>query len=113
MIRIKRDDELSWRDFTIYFGDKQGSRFIGFHFPLHSGWQSYPKWMPGGWEYYDCAFLTGRLNSNQSRWWGLPHIIIPAKLVKLWRLRKKSWRQAYKEKPIEAAPTSQEGSEDD
>ena len=72
MIRIKSDDELNWRDFTVYFGDKKGAFFIGFHFPLHNGWQSYPHWMKGGWEYYECAILTGRLFENKSKWYRLP-----------------------------------------
>lgn len=90
-----------WNDWAIYFGNKPGAFFIGFHFPLHTGWctqtgleRGYGWRIKGGWEYYKPAILTGRLFTDKSKWHMLPTYYIPAKLVHLWRMRRKSYRHA-------------------
>ena len=96
-MKILRDDELGWKNSCVYWSDK----YLGFNFPLHRGWQSYPRWMKGGWEYYEAAILYGNKTTQQSKWLKLPKLIIPAKLVHTARLRKRAYREAWKnDKPI-------------
>jgi hypothetical protein len=94
-MRILRDQELGWADFCIYWSDK----YLGFNFPLHTGWQSSPYWMKGGWEYYECAILFGNKTTGKSRWFNLPKVIIPAKLVRARRMMDPHYRNAFKEVP--------------
>lgn len=95
-MKILKGDS-GWSDFCIYWSDK----YLGFHLPLHSGWQNAPHFMPGGWEYYEAAILYGNKTTEKSRWFRLPKIIVPAKLVHLWRMRRKSYRDAFKyDRPI-------------
>ena|SRR5581483_6156426 len=112
MIHIKRDDETGWGNATLYLGSKKGARYIGYF--AHTGWRSYPKWMKGGWEYWQLVVQTGRLYMDVGKSRNLPTILVPAKLVSLWRMRKKSWREAMKEIPQEAQPNklNKEGSDE-
>lgn len=93
-------------DFCIYFGRKGKSRrFIGFHFPLHTGWCSNmgmerrDGWrIKGGWEYYRPAILVGRtVPGSHSRWIVFPTVYIPARWVYRWRMRKRAFRKAMRE----------------
>lgn len=96
-MKILKDDELGWNDFCIYWSDK----YLGFHFPLYQGWQNSPHWMRGGWEYYEPAILYGNKTTGKSTWYKLPRILIPAKLVHLWRMRKRGYRNAWRnDRPI-------------
>lgn len=93
-MKLLHDDERPWSDFTLYWSDK----YLGFFFPLHNGWQSHPKilFVRHGWEYYKPAMLYGNKTTGQSRWFGLGTILVPAKLVHLWRMRRASYRKAFK-----------------
>lgn len=93
-MKILKDDELGWRDCTLYWSDK----YIGFHFPLQHGWKRHPTWIKGGWEYFEPAFIYGNKTKKYSKWYKLPHILIPAKLTHLWRIvRHKGYREAFRE----------------
>jgi len=100
-VKILRDSERPWSDFCLYWSDK----YLGFHFPLHSGWQSHPR-IPvigGGWEYYEAAILYGNKTTGEHRWYRLPKVIVPAKIVHLWRMRKRGYRNAWKDdRPMKA-----------
>lgn len=126
-IHTGKQDGLRWyNDLAIYFGEKKGSRFIAFHFPLHNGWCSHlgkngtGRRIKGGWEYYEAAILTGKLFSDESKWHKLPTVYVPAKIVDLWRMRKKSWRKAMREdaklsevKPKHTKETNQQNSKEE
>jgi hypothetical protein len=109
---------------TFYFGNQRGAWFISFHFPLHRGWCSqtgieragigrgHGLRKKGGWEYYEPAILTGRLYSSESKWHRLPTIYIPAKLVHLWRLRRKAYRHAWHSDLLSADPDTNKRQEE-
>ena len=92
MMKVRKDPELGWNDFAIYWSDK----YLGFHFPLHRGWQSSQR-IKGGLEYYQPAILYGNKTTGYSKWYKLPTVYVPARLVHAWRMRKKAYRKAYKE----------------
>lgn len=69
---------------TLYFGEHQGSPFIGVGLRGFSGWQSYPKWLRGGWAFFSPHLHIGRLGQSGGRWWS-GRIIVPARLVDWWR----------------------------
>lgn len=75
--------------YTLYFGRKKGTRYVGFTPRLHSGFK-------GKWEYFQPAFSSGRLFMNCGKWYMLPEMKIPASVTHLWRKRHKSYRDGFK-----------------
>lgn len=80
-IRVMRGDGDGT---AIYFGERSGAPFVAFGCRGFSGWQSYPKWMPGGWAFFSPHLHLGRLSQSNGRVWGW-RLIVPAKWVDLWR----------------------------
>lgn len=95
-MKILKCGEKGWKDFAFYWSDK----YLGFNFPLHYGWQSSPHFIKGGWEYYEAAILYGNKTTGHSKWYKLPKVILPAKLVHVWRMRKNAYRYAYREDSV-------------
>jgi hypothetical protein len=88
---------------TLYFGDKQGARFIGLDLRGFTGWSSGPHWMPGGWEFYTPTLYIGRLFMDRGHWHHLGTVKIPAKLIHAKRMLRRSYRDAMREYPQESA----------
>lgn len=102
-IMTGKSDGKWWESFTIYFGRHTGARFIGFFFPLHRGWCSWPRfwWNKSGWEYYEPAILTGRLFRDEGKWYRLGTWLVPARLVHLWNMRRRSYRDVMRNDRLE------------
>jgi hypothetical protein len=83
---------------TLYFGRHRGARFIGIGLRGFSGWSS-SRWLPGGWEFFSPHIHIGRLFMDRG-WWRSCRVLIPAKLVHLWRWRRRSYRDAMREEPM-------------
>ncbi len=82
----------------LYFGNHKGAFFIGYH-NLEKGWCS-STWFKPGFQYYRPALLTGRLFENRSTWHKGPILKIPANWVHVWQMRRRSYREAFREEPM-------------
>lgn len=85
---------------ALYFGEHPGAPFVSVGFRGFCGWQSHPRWMPGGWEFFSPHLGVGRVFTDRSRfWWG--RVIVPAGVVHLWRKRKRAYREPMGEAPVQ------------
>jgi len=79
-------------DWCLYLGEKKGSFFIGFNI-LQRGWKSSSR-IKSGLEYWQPAFIVGKLFTNSSKWLRLPTLYIPANIYQLWKKRNRAYREA-------------------
>jgi hypothetical protein len=94
---------------TVYFGKHRGARYVGVDLRGWNGWTSRGR-MPGGYEFYNPTVCIGRLfTDNAHRRWSC-EVLIPAKIVQLWRCRRRAYRHALRNDRADAqAAQQQEG----
>jgi hypothetical protein len=93
---------------TFYFGRHQGARYVGMDLRGWTGWSSSPRWLRGGWEFYNPSVHVGRLFTDGAhRSWSPGEIKLPAKLVDFyrWKIRpsgRRYVREHGHEQPVQA-----------
>jgi hypothetical protein len=86
----------SW---TLYLGSETGARYVGLDARGFNGWTSRPRWLTGGWEFYEPTLHWGRLGMDVGRYRHLGRILVPAKLVHAKRMLRPSYRRAMRDEP--------------
>lgn len=73
---------------TLYLGRHRGAPYIGLDPRGFSGWTSTPRWMPGGWEFFNPTLYIGRLYMG-GRHATPGQVLVPAKLWDFyyWKVR--------------------------
>jgi hypothetical protein len=87
---------------TLYLGEHRGARFVGIDLRGFNGWTSRPRWLKHGCEFYNPTVHVGRLFMDEPRMWSTT-VLLPYRPVRLWRMRKRAYREAMREQPLTAA----------